>query len=105
MLSFSPVPNVLPLPTLSAASTRLSNALSNLTLAHAQSTHRSNAISAELGALGDQERELRKEVERVETKREWSEEFRSWCELLGEFLEVKVSHFSCSSASRSAPLD
>lgn len=83
------VPAVLPLPTLSAASLRLSTALSNLTLTHAQSTHRINAISAEVGALDDQERELRREVERVETKREWAEEFRSWCETLGEFLEVK----------------
>jgi GC-rich sequence DNA-binding factor len=83
------VPAVLPLPTLSAATLRLSTALSNLTLAHAQSTHRINEISAEVGGLDDQERELRKEVERVETKREWAEGFRAWCETLGEFLEVK----------------
>jgi len=44
-----------------------------------------------LAALEEQEIDLRKEVERVEGKREWVEEFRGWIEMLGRFLEEKVS--------------
>lgn len=40
--------------------------------------------------LEQQERDLRVEVERVEGKREWVEEFRGWIETLGSFLEEKV---------------
>ena len=44
----------------------------------------------DLALLQDQEQDLRKEVERVEGKREWVEEFRGWVEMLGHFLEEKV---------------
>jgi GC-rich sequence DNA-binding factor len=44
----------------------------------------------ELVTLEQQERDLRVEVERVEGKREWVEEFRGWIETLGSFLEEKV---------------
>jgi GC-rich sequence DNA-binding factor len=46
--------------------------------------------SEELAGLEEQERNLRKEVERIEGKREWVEEFRGWVEMLGHFLEEKV---------------
>lgn len=46
--------------------------------------------SAELASMEEQERDLRREVERVEGKREWVEEFRGWVEMLGGFLEEKV---------------
>lgn len=46
--------------------------------------------------LEQQERDLRVEVERVEGKREWVEEFRGWIETLGSFLEEKVG-LGCTS--------
>ena len=46
--------------------------------------------SQELAALEEQEKDIRRDVERVEGKREWVEEFRGWIETLGGFLEEKV---------------
>jgi GC-rich sequence DNA-binding factor len=51
--------------------------------------------------LEEQERDIRKEVERVEAKREWVEEFRIWVEMLGEFLEEKVGQ-RCNSVPADA---
>lgn len=45
--------------------------------------------------LEKQERELRIEVEKVEGKREYMEEFRRWVEMLGNFLEEKVRALLC----------
>lgn len=49
----------------------------------------------ELADLEKQERELRIEVEKVEGKREYMEEFRRWVEMLGNFLEEKVRALFC----------
>lgn len=49
----------------------------------------------ELADLEKQERELRIEVEKVEGKREYMEEFRRWVEMLGNFLEEKVRALLC----------
>lgn len=48
-----------------------------------------------------QEGDLRKEVARVESKREWAVEFRGWVEELARFLEVKVSYAFLESPSLS----
>jgi GC-rich sequence DNA-binding factor len=45
----------------------------------------------ELEACDTQEADLREEVNRVEAKKEWMDEFRGWVEMLGGFLEEKVS--------------
>ncbi|CDZ96197.1 Transcriptional regulators binding to the GC-rich sequences [Phaffia rhodozyma] len=83
------IPTPVPLPSLSNASARLSEALSTLTMSHAEHTARLESAAAELTALDHQENDLRREVERVEEKREWAEEFKGWVEEVGKFLEVK----------------
>lgn len=55
----------------------------------------------DLAILEEQEKDLRVEVERVEGKREWAEGFRQWVDLLGGFLEEKVSCSDNSMGSHS----
>jgi GC-rich sequence DNA-binding factor len=79
------------LPTITPDQTRLAKHLSDLKLTRSQNEHSLQVAAQDLAALEEQERELRAEVERVEGKREWVEEFRGWVEMLGAFLEEKVS--------------
>lgn len=79
-----------PLPTLGPAQARLSKSLADLQLTRTEAENALEVTSRDLANLEEHERELRKEVERVEGKREWVEEFRGWVELLGSFLEEKV---------------
>ena len=86
----SVIPTTRPIPSISPAQARLAASLSELGLVHSGSEHNLEVTSKELTNLEDQEQELRKEVERLEGKREWMEEFRQWIETLGVFLEEKV---------------
>ena len=56
-----------------------------------ESQHNLEIAVRDLSILEEQEKDLRKEVERVEGKKEWVEGFRGWVEMLGGFLEEKVS--------------
>jgi GC-rich sequence DNA-binding factor len=59
--------------------------------AQAHQTQTLERAIGELSILEKNERELRDGVSVVEGKREWVEEFRGWVEMLGGFLEEKVS--------------
>jgi GC-rich sequence DNA-binding factor len=85
------VPSARPLPTITPAQTRLANSLAQLSVTKSHNEHNLEINVRDLAALEEQEIDLRKEVERVEGKREWVEEFRIWIEMLGRFLEEKVS--------------
>ena len=84
------MPSARPLPTIIPAQTRLANSLAQLSVTKSQNEHSLETNIRDLAALEEQEIDLRKEVERVEGKREWVEEFRGWIEMLGRFLEEKV---------------
>ncbi|RXK36353.1 hypothetical protein M231_06390 [Tremella mesenterica] len=86
----APIPRIRPMPTISAAQARVAKALSQLQAQKAQDEANLEVVVKELATFESQERELRSEVERLEGKREWVEEFRGWVEMLGNFLEDKV---------------
>jgi GC-rich sequence DNA-binding factor len=88
------VPSARPLPTIAPVQSRLANSLAQLSVTKSQNEHTLETNVRDLAALEEQEIDLRKEVERVEGKREWVEEFRQWIEMLGRFLEEKVCDFS-----------
>lgn len=88
-------PTARSIPSISLASTRLSTSLSLLQSSTQRHSTQLSSIEKELVGLDTQEKELREEVERVERKKEWMEEFRGWVELLGGFLEEKVSVVWC----------
>jgi len=81
------------MPTIGPVQARLAKSLADLNLTKEENERNLDTASRELVMLEQQERELRKEVDTVEGKREWVEEFRGWVELLGGFLEVKVHLF------------
>ena len=93
------VPDARPLPTIAAAQSRLAKSLAELNVTKSEQEQSLEISVRELTALEEQEQDLRKEVERVEGKREWDEEFRGWIEMLGRFLEEKVTCL-CSSIHR-----
>ncbi len=78
-----------PLPTITGASNRLQTSLGLMESSITQRASQIAIIERELTQLDTQEEELRQEVDRVEAKREWMEEFRGWVETLGGFLEEK----------------
>lgn len=88
------VPAVRPLPTPGSASTRLETSLSYLLSSQSTTAHALAANARERERLEEQERDVRREVERVEAKREWMTEFVGWVEVLGGFLEDKVCPFA-----------
>lgn len=88
-----PVPSSRPIPSISPAQTRLAQAIAELKITKSENEHTVEVASAELASLEEQEKDLRQEVERVEGKREWVEEFRGWVETLGLFLEEKVNPY------------
>ncbi|KGB78044.2 GC-rich sequence DNA-binding factor [Cryptococcus deuterogattii R265] len=85
----APIPLARPLPTIPSAQSRLTKALSDLEITKSHNDHNLDVVAQELADLEKQERELRIEVEKVEGKREYMEEFRRWVEMLGNFLEEK----------------
>jgi GC-rich sequence DNA-binding factor len=84
------VPVARPIPTIAPASTRIAKTLAEAQAAKIEAERTLEITARDLASLEEQDRDLRKEVERVEGKREWMEEFRGWVEMLGEFLEEKV---------------
>lgn len=84
------MPSARPIPTIAPTQSRLAKSLADLSLTKSQNEHTLENNIRDLAALEEQEIDLRKEVERVEGKREWVEEFRGWVEMLGRFLEEKV---------------
>ncbi|KAK8849483.1 hypothetical protein IAR55_004817 [Kwoniella newhampshirensis] len=85
----APIPVVRPVPSVSSAQSRLAKSLADLDVSRTENEHNLEITVRELAALEEQETELRLEVEKVEGKREWVEEFRGWVEMLGKFLEEK----------------
>jgi GC-rich sequence DNA-binding factor len=88
-------PTARPLPTISAASSRLQSALQGMEISSRDRIRQIGTIERDLTGYDVQERELRQEVALVEAKKEWMEEFRGWIEALGGFLEEKVSVSDC----------
>ncbi|ORX37954.1 nineteen complex-related protein 2-domain-containing protein [Kockovaella imperatae] len=86
----APIPASRPVPTLGPAQARLAKSLTELRLNQAEATHNLEGTAKELAMLEEQEKQLRLEVERMEGKREWVEEFRIWVDTLGKFLEEKI---------------
>lgn len=84
------VPVLRPLPTIAPVQTKLLAAVSELKITRDENEHNLETTSKDLSALEEQERDLRQQVELMETKREWAEEFGGWVEMLGGFLEEKV---------------
>ncbi|BGP18171.1 hypothetical protein JCM10213_009014 [Rhodosporidiobolus nylandii] len=85
----APIPHSAPLPSLTAALSRLSTSLSTL-----QTTHTADAaallhFAKEREDLDRQEKELREEVEKTERKSIWFEEMKGEVEDWGAFLEEK----------------
>lgn len=95
VLMLSLVPLMRPLPTVLSAQSRLTKALSDFELTKSHNDHNLDVVVQELADLEKQEKELRIEVEKVEGKREYMEEFRRWVEMLGSFLEEKVRTLLC----------
>jgi hypothetical protein len=87
------VPVARPMPTIPPAQARIAKALAEASAAKSEGERALEIAAKDLSLLEEQERDIRKEVERVEAKREWVEEFRIWVEMLGEFLEEKVGQF------------
>ncbi|WWD20108.1 hypothetical protein CI109_104583 [Kwoniella shandongensis] len=85
----APIPVARPVPSIASAQNRLAKSLADLDATKLEGEHNLEVTVRELAALEEQERELRLEVEKVEGKREWVEEFRGWVEMLGRFLEEK----------------
>lgn len=72
---------------------RVAKALAEAQAQQAEDEHTLEVTTKDLSILEEQEQDLRKEVERIEGKREWMEEFRGWIEMLGSFLEEKVTDY------------
>lgn len=85
------VPVARPLPTISSASARVAHAILEIKSTQIQAEHNLEVAVRDLTILEGQEKDLRIEVERVEGKREWAAGFRGWADMLGGFLEEKVS--------------
>lgn len=84
------MPSARPLPTVLPTQSRLAKSLAELSITKSQNESTLETNIRDLATLEEQEIDLRKEVERVEGKREWVEEFRGWVDMLGRFLEEKV---------------
>lgn len=87
----TPIPRTGTLPSLSLVSTRLSTSLNALTSSLSLDSSTLTHFEREKAELEAQEQELRKEVEGKERRREWFEGFREEMEIVGGFLEEKVS--------------
>jgi GC-rich sequence DNA-binding factor len=77
------------MPTLNSSEARIAQRLAQLRASKIEAETTLENATKDLVLLEDQERDLRKQVEEVEGKREWVEEFSGWAELLGTFLEEK----------------
>lgn len=91
MTTLTPVPTIRPVPTIAAADARIAEHLERLKFTQTESGQTLQNATRELVLLEEQERDIRKQVEEVEAKREWAEGFQGWVETLGQFLEEKVS--------------
>jgi GC-rich sequence DNA-binding factor len=101
LISDATVPVARPMPTIPPAQARIAKALAEASATKSEGERALEIAAKDLSLLEEQERDIRKEVERVEAKREWVEEFRIWVEMLGEFLEEKVGQ-RCNSVPADA---
>ncbi|GAA5889079.1 hypothetical protein JCM8208_007763 [Rhodotorula glutinis] len=85
----APIPQSSTLPSLAAVSARLSAAITTLTSSHTLDTGALAHFEQERTDLDKQERELRDEVERVERKSRWFDEFKEQVEDWSAFLDEK----------------
>lgn len=85
------------MPTVAAADARIAEHLERSRLTKSENESVLHNATRELVLLEEQERDIRKQVEEVESKREWAEGFQGWVETLGQFLEEKVSEAGRSS--------
>ena len=107
-LSRPAVPPPSSLPTLEAATSRLSLSLTQLTESHAKTTALMTSLADERQALEVKEKEMRSMVENAEEKRSWFNAFREWVETVATFLDEKVRSVSsvwrCTSIQRAASI-
>ncbi|BGP49978.1 hypothetical protein JCM10450v2_005883 [Rhodotorula kratochvilovae] len=85
----APIPQSSTLPSLAAVNARLSAALTTLTASHSIDTGALAHFEQERAELDKQERELRDDVEKVESKSRWFEEFKEQVEDWSAFLDEK----------------
>lgn len=89
-LTLRTVPQPVPLPTLDAVQQRLKASLNALEISHSADDDVLQSFEAEVGALEQQDKELRDEVVRVNGKYEWFKAFFEWVEDVAAFLDAKV---------------
>jgi GC-rich sequence DNA-binding factor len=68
---------------------RIAQSIAELRAVKIENESNLETANRDLVLLEEQERDIRKQVESVEGKREWVEEFQGWAEMLGTFLEEK----------------
>ncbi|GAA6048331.1 hypothetical protein JCM3770_000953 [Rhodotorula araucariae] len=85
----APIPQSSTLPSLAAVNARLSAALTTLTSSHTIDTGALAHFEQERADLDKQERELRDDVEKVESKSRWFTEFKEQVEDWSAFLDEK----------------
>ncbi|KIJ54945.1 hypothetical protein M422DRAFT_24809 [Sphaerobolus stellatus SS14] len=85
----APIPVAAPIPTLSSAMSRLSSAMTSLTVSHASHTSALSSLAEERTALESKVVGLREQIEETEKKRGWFTAFREWVENVASFLDEK----------------
>ncbi|KAF9649765.1 hypothetical protein BDM02DRAFT_3094186 [Thelephora ganbajun] len=85
----SPIPAMMPIPTLEPAIARLSQTLSNLTASHLTDVSTMTSATDELDQIEEKEKELREAIERTEAQRGWFAAFREFVEGIAHFLDEK----------------
>ncbi|TFY70970.1 hypothetical protein EVG20_g2035 [Dentipellis fragilis] len=88
-LTFCPVPPLTSIPSLDAATARLTSMMTSLTTSHAQHTASMTSLGSEHKQLDDRESEMRNMVSTAEEKRSWFAAFREWMESVAIFLDEK----------------
>ncbi|RSH87900.1 uncharacterized protein EHS24_000418 [Apiotrichum porosum] len=83
------MPSIRPVPTIASVEARIAQSIAELRAVKIENESNLETANRDLVLLEEQERDIRKQVESVEGKREWVEEFQGWAEMLGTFLEEK----------------
>lgn len=93
--ALSAVPQTSTLPSLASTTSRLAAMLSTLTTSHQLDSSSLAHFEKERQDLDTQEKELREEVQKVEKKSRWFDEFKEEVEDWGAFLDEKVRSNGC----------
>lgn len=89
-MKLTSVPKARPIPSVTSAEVRIAARLAELEVAKGEGEAAMESATRDLIRLEEQERDIRKQVEEEEGKREWIEGFQGWVETLGGFLEEKM---------------